>query len=151
MFIKKAPLHNYVYDKTLSVFATDIDDLIQILTDESQNVSDWIKLNQKIVNPENVEDMFNFKKENALPRNLNLQINNTEISPQSSVELPGVTINNDLKCNQHCSRLCKSAECQLDALFRLESYLIYEQKKVLNESFICANFNYCSLVWQFCT
>ena len=133
------------------MFATDIDDLIQILTDESQNVSDWIKLNQKIVNPENVEDMFNFKKENALPRNLNLQINNTEISPQSSVELPGVTINNDLKCNQHCSPLCKSAECQLDALFRLESYLIYEQKKVLNESFICANFNYCSLVWQFCT
>ena len=151
LFIKKASLHNYVNDNTLSVFATDIDGLIQILTDESQNASDWMKLNQIIVNPENFQDMFNSKKGNALPRNLNLQINNTEISPQSSVELPGVTIDNELKFNQHLSRLYESAECQLDAPFRLKSYLTYEQKKVLNESFICENFNYCPLVWQFCT
>ena len=151
MFIKKASLHNYVNDNTLSVFATDIDGLIQILTDESQNASDWMKLNQIIVNPENFQDMFNSKKGNALPRNLNLQINNTEISPQSSVELPGVTIDNELKFNQHLSRLCESAECQLDGPSRLKSCLTYERKKVLNESFICENFNYCPLVWQFCT
>ena len=151
MFIKKASLHNYVNDNTLSVFATDIDGLIQILTDESQNAGDWMKLNQMIVNPENFQDMFNSKKGNTLPRDLNLQINNTEISPQSSVELLGVTIDNELKFNQHLSRLCESAECQLDGPSRLKSCLTYEQKKVLNESFICENFNYCPLVWQFCT
>ena len=151
MFIKKASLHNYVNDNTLSVFATDIDGLIQILTDESQNAGDWMKLNQMIVNPENFQDMFNSKKGNTLPRDLNLQINNTEISPQSSVELPGVAIDNELKFNQHLSRLCESAECQLDGPSRLKSCLTYERKKVLNESFICENFNYCPLVWQFCT
>ena len=151
MFIKKASLHNYVNDNTLSVFATDIDGLIQILTDESQNAGDWMKLNQMIVNPENFQDMFNSKKGNTLPRDLNLQINNTEISPQSSVELLGVTIDNELKFNQHLSRLCESAECQLDGPSRLKSCLTYERKKVLNESFICENFNYCPLVWQFCT
>ena len=71
MFIKKASLHNYVNDNTLSVFATDIDGLIQILTDESQNTGDWMKLNQMIVNPENFQDMFNSKKGNTLPRDLN--------------------------------------------------------------------------------
>ena len=138
-------------DFTTTVFATDIDGLIQILTDESQNAGHWMKLNQMIVNPENFQDMFNSKKGNTLPRDLNLQINNTEISPQSSVELPGVTTDNELKFNQHLSRLCESAECQLDTPCRLKSYLTYEQKKVLNESFICENFNYCPLVWQFCT
>ena len=34
----------------LSAFATDIDDLIEILTDESQETIDWLKLNQMIVN-----------------------------------------------------------------------------------------------------
>ena len=51
MFIKKASLHNYADDNTLSAFATDIDDLIEILTDESQKTIDRMKLSQMIVNP----------------------------------------------------------------------------------------------------
>ena len=35
--------------------------------------------------------------------------------------------------------------------FRLKSYLNFEQKKILIESFIYVNFNYCPLVWHFCT
>ena len=34
--LKKALLHNYADANTLSAFATDIDDLIEILTDELQ-------------------------------------------------------------------------------------------------------------------
>ena len=115
MFIKKASLHNYADDNTLSAFATDIDDLIEILTDESQETIDWLKLNQMIVNPKKFQAMFISKKKNALPRNLKLQINNKEIALQPSVELLGVTIDNELKFDQHISRLCKSAGCQLNA------------------------------------
>ena len=61
-------LHNNVDDNTLSAFATDIDNLIEILTDESQKTTDWLKLNQMIVNLKK----FQVKK-NALPRNLKLQ------------------------------------------------------------------------------
>ena len=39
--------------------------------------------------------------------------NNTEITPQSSAELLGVTIDNELKFDQHTSRLCKSAGASL--------------------------------------
>ena len=67
---------------------------------------------------------------NALPRDLKLQINNTEIIPQSSVELLGVTNDNELKFVQRISRFCKSAGCQLNALFRFKNHLNYEQKKV---------------------
>ena len=93
--------------------------------------------------------MFISKKKNALLRNLKLQINNTGITPQSSVELLGVTIENELKFDQHIRRLSKSI---WNALFRLKSYLNFEQKKVLIKKFIYANFNYCPLVWHyFCT
>ena len=59
--------------------------------------------------------MFASKQKNALPVNLKLQINSAEITPQSSVELLGVTTDNELKFDQHISRLCKSTECQLNA------------------------------------
>ena len=58
LLIKKASLHNYAADNTLSAFATDIDDLIEILTDESQKTIDWMILNQMIVNPKKFQAMF---------------------------------------------------------------------------------------------
>ena len=33
----------------------------------------------------------------------------------------------------------------------MKNYINYEQKKLLIESFIYANFSYCPLVWHFCT
>ena len=61
-----------------------------------------------LVNPTKFQTMFISKKKNALPRNLKLQIDNTEIKPQPSVELLGVTIAYQLKFDPHISRLCKS-------------------------------------------
>ena len=104
LFIKKALLHNYADGNTLSAFATNIDDLIEILTGESQKIMDWIKLNLMIVNPKKFQAMFISKKKNVLPRDLKLQINNTEMTPQSSVELLGVKVD-ELKFDQHISRL----------------------------------------------
>ena len=96
-------------------------------------------------------DLFLFisRKNNALPRNLRRQINNTEIAPEPSIDLLGDTLDNELKFDQHISRLYKSAGYQLNALFRLKGYLNFEQKKVSIESFIYANFNYCPSVLHF--
>ena len=63
LFIKKASRHNYADNSTLCRFATSIDDLIEILTDESQKTIDWLKLNQLIVvNPKKFQAMFISKK-----------------------------------------------------------------------------------------
>ena len=50
-----------------------------------------------IVNPKKFQVTFISKKKNALPRNVKPQINNTEITSQPSVELLGVTVDNELK------------------------------------------------------
>ena len=47
-----------------------------------------------IVNPKKFQVMSIYKKKNAILIDLNPQMNNTEIAPQSSVELPAVTIGN---------------------------------------------------------
>ena len=71
------------------------------------------------VNPKTFQAMFISKKKNALPRNLKLQINNTETTPQASVELLGVTNDNEVKFDQHINRLWKAAGVSL-MLFQIE-------------------------------
>ena len=40
---------------------------------------------------------------------------------------------------------------QLNALNRLQKYMGKKEKEVIINSFIYANFNYCPLVWHFCS
>ena len=72
MFIKKASLHSYADDSTLSEFSTDIYELIETLTSESQKTIDWIKLNRMVVDPKKFQAMFISKKKIALPKDLKL-------------------------------------------------------------------------------
>ena len=52
-----------------------------------------------IVNPKKFQAMFISKNKNAWPSNLNIQINDTEVTPQSAIKLLDVTTDNELKFN----------------------------------------------------
>ena len=58
-------------------------------------------------------------------------------------------INNKLNFNHHINNICKSASNQLNALIRLKHILGLEERKVLVNTFVMSNFNYCSVVWNF--
>ena len=47
--------------------------------------------------------------------------------------------------------ICKKAAKQLNALKGLGSFLDISQRKVLTESFITTNSNYCPVVWHLCS
>ena len=63
----------------------------------------------------------------------------------------GIEIDNKLNFNKHVKQLVKRAAGQLNFLIRNRKYLNYDAKKVVIDSFILANFNYCPLVWHFCS
>ena len=65
------------------------------------------------------------------------------------VKLLGTKIVSRLNFEPHVSDLCKSASRQVDALLKLKLYLTFEARKILIESFVYSNFNYCSLVRNF--
>ena len=71
------------------------------------------------------------------------------IKSEETVKLLGVTLDNKLNFDTHISNLCKKAATQLNVLKRLRSFIGFEQKKVLVQSFVYSNFNYCPLVWYF--
>ena len=80
---------------------------------------------------------------------MSLNINSNSIISSNWVKLLGINIGSRLNFEPHVSDLCKSAASQLNALLRLKLYLTFEARKVMIESFVYSNFNYCPLVWEF--
>ena len=83
----------------------------------------------------------------------NFQINideDTIIKSEKYVKALGVTIDNKLNFTQHISNICKKAARQLNALTRISNQLDLKSRKIIYQSFVAPNYNYCPLVWHFC-
>ena len=150
MFITKAPLRNCANDNTVSAYSSELNLLIYILIEESQTTINWLKTNHMRVNPKKILAMLVSKRKNSIPEDFTICINDVDIKPKNSVRLLGITLDNKLNFKNHIRSICKSASCQLNALFRLENFLGFKERKILIESFVSSNFNYCPLVWHFC-
>ena len=80
-----------------------------------------------------------------------LSIGGLEITTKTCVNLLGIDIDYKLNFKKHIGKICKKAAGQLNAISRISSNIGQEEKKVLLESFVNSNFNYCPLVWLFCS
>ena len=103
-----------------------------------------------IINPEKFQTIILDKKKSN-PTNIPLTIDNQTIKSVPSVELLRIHLDDKVNFNLHVSNICRSATNQLSALIRLKSYLSFNAKRVLINSYIISNFNYFPLVWMFST
>ena len=90
-----------------------------------------------------------FDKHKGNHTNRTININQKEIKAVAKVKLLGIEIHDKLNFNHHINNICKSASNQLNALTRLKHLLGFKERKVLVNTFVMSNFNYCSLVWNF--
>ena len=140
--------HNFADDNTLSCFAKTIENLISILESESEIAINWFKSNNMIVNPGKCEAII-FNKHKGNHTNRTITINPKEIKAVAKVKLLRIAIDDKLNFNHHMNNICKSASNQLNTLIRLKHLLGFKERKVLVNTFVMSNFNYCSLVWNF--
>ena len=80
-----------------------------------------------------------------------LNFNNLAIKSSEEVEILGIKIDNNLNFNNHINLISRKAGQKLSALLRISSNLNMKQKKLLYKSIIKSQFNYCPLVWIFCS
>ena len=103
-----------------------------------------------IVNPDKFQAIV-VKKNCRMKESYALNINNHSINSEGCVKLLGIEIDNTLSFNKHISTLCKKASNQLNAIGRIQQYMRFKDNLVLLNSFVLSNFNYCPLVWHFCS
>ena len=101
-FIKKAEVHNYADDNTLSSFSNSISNLISLLEEESNTAIRWLKEIKMIANPEKFHSII-LTKDRSSNSGLEVKIANKIIKTETSVKLLGITIDNSLNFNSHIS------------------------------------------------
>ena len=89
------------------------------------------------------------RKDQSDASGVNISIQGKSIKSEDSVKLLGIKLDNKLNFDSHISDLCHKAATQLNVLKRLKSFIGFEERKVLIQSFAYSNFNYCPLVWNF--
>ena len=75
----------------------------------------------------------------------------TTIQCEDSVILLGIEIDHLLTFNKHITEICKKSARQLAVLKRIGHLLTIKGKIAIFKYFIASNFNYCPLIWQFCS
>ena len=73
---------------------------------------------------------------------------NTTIQCEDSVVLLGIEIDHLLTFNKHITEICKKSARQLK---RIGHLLTIKGKIAIFKSVIASNFNYCPLMWHFCS
>ena len=67
------------------------------------------------------------------------------------MKILGVTIDEKLSFNSHIKTLCMKASQKLGALSRMSHCLNKTEKSLIFNSMIKSHFNYCPLLWMFCS
>ena len=71
-------------------------------------------------------------------------------SSEKSLKLLGINID-ELSFNEHVTSLYKKTLNQFNTISKLHRYLGFKENEVLINSFIYAIFNYCVLIYHFCS
>jgi len=142
----KCSVYNYADDNTLSKHHRD-PLIVKSSLEDCANLSiHWFSENNMKANPDKFQAMVLCRRD----VNICFTVGDITIVPTNCVKLLGVIIDNKLSFHEHVKHLCKKAGRQVSALTRLTNVLSEESKKIVFNSFIVSNFNYCPLVYHIC-
>ena len=146
-FVEKTDICNFADDNTIYSCAKSVNDVIDNLQSDLKIVLKWFKDKQMMTNPGKFQFMILSK--NTISKSI--VIGNKTIASSKSVKLLGLTIDKKLNFGIHINNICKRPSAKIKSLGRIRNRLNLSQAKILYNSFILSQFNYCCLVCMFCS
>ena len=148
MFIQNSDLYNYADDNFIAHVGQNASEAISALASDGNISIKWFESNGMQANPEKFQFLgICSSPESSYKLVLN---NNTILESEPHVKALGVIIDSRLTFSKHIETLCNRAARQLNALAQIARFLDIPSRKIIYQSFIASNFNYCPLVWHFC-
>ena len=148
-FVTKTTIYNYADDNTVSYSDKDLEILKETLISECLKLLRWFVDNQMQANPDKFQSISVGKKTHSALASL--EIADVSIPCSENVKLLGVELDYKLDFDIQVTQICKKAARQLNVLQRLSKFLNEKSRFLIYKSFIQSNFNYCPLVWHFCS
>ena len=147
-FIKNCTLLNYADDDTLLFSHNDVTELYSVISTDSDIALTWFERNGMKANPDKFQFILSHRNITVTDP---IMISGMSLCPENTVKLLGVTIDKLLTFDKHVENICKKASNQLNVLKRFSNILGQKQKLRIFQTFISSNFNYCPVVWHFCS
>ena len=147
----EAELYNYADDNNLSAVGDSTIDAKNIVKQQTTLILEWFNQNHLIANTEKFHLMFLSTDKTDQLANEQLFIGDKTLNSEPCITLLGMDIDNLLTFNKHIANLCKKAASQLNVLKRLSRSMGHTERKLIMQAFILSNFNYCALIWHFCS
>ena len=148
-FVTNTTIYNYADDNTVSCCHKDLEILRDTPVAECLKPLKWFVDNQMQANPDKFQAISVGKKTHSALTSIKLA--NLDIPYEENVKLLGVELDYKLDFDFQVTQICKKAAKQLHVLQRLSKFLNEKPRFLIYKSFIQSNFNYCSMVWHFCS
>ena len=134
-------------DNTMSVCSPTLPDTLNRINNEIAVVLNWFCSNGMVANPDKFKLIFLGIGDKVIE----IKIGSFLITNSKEVKLLGVILDNKLSFFPHIVNVCGRALSKIKALMRVRNYLSQKQADLLFHSYIMSPFNYCPLVWIFCS
>ena len=150
LFVEKSDICNFADDNTLSVADISVEHIINSLESDIEILQKWFLENGMMLNENKCQLMIIESSKNIRNETAELKIQNKTIVESANGKLLGVTIDKNLTMKEHIKNICKQAGNKLNALARIAKFLDDDKRKLLMNSFVISQFNYCPIIWMYC-
>ena len=142
LVVKDVNFASYADDNTIYQSGRNVDNVINNLQLSVEKLFRWFSDNQM---KGNTDKCHLIMSTNNTPE---LKVGDSLIKTSTCEKPLGVKIDYKLTSDSHVANLCKKANYKLRALARATPYMTIEKRKLLMNSFINAQLNYCPLIWM---
>ena len=136
-------ISSYADDTTPYSCAQDISSVISELQRIAKKKFDWCRNNHMKANPEKCHVVLSSNTQRKI------RFANASIASSPSEKLLGITLDSELKFEEHVNKICNIVNKKLNALHRIGSHMSLDKRKMLLRAFIESQFSYCPLIWMF--
>ena len=150
LFVTHSDVINFADDNTLSVANSSLNEIISSLEYDIDNVHKWFSQNGMVLNEDKCQFMILESQKSIRNEEAQVNVCGKSVIETNKGKLLGITIDNHLSMKDHIKNICKQASNKLNALARIANYLDENKRKVLMNSFVISQFNYCPIIWMYC-
>ena len=121
--IEKFDIANFADDNTPYVTGDNISSVVKLLEEVACAIFQWFKDNEMKANADKCHVLLSTSNE------LTTKINEVQIKKSQSQKLLGITIDNDLKLEDHINKICRKGSAKISALSRIAPYMDLPKRK----------------------
>ena len=146
-FFEQTGAINYADDTNLYACDMELGNLMRRLEHDSLIAIEWFECNYMKLNRGKCHLLVAGNKHEHLWVNVRESL----IWESKQEKILGVTIDRNLKFEEHVKNILALASRKLTALARMSHILNFSKLRLLIKSFVESQFAYCPLVWMFCS